>query len=452
MKNDKKIVLTIAGSDSCGGAGIQADLKTFNALGVHGLTVITSVTVQNTGYVTNIYKIPVDIIREQIDVLMEDMQPDVVKTGMLYDDETIKCVSDKIKQYGLKTVVDPVFLATSGDSLIAGKFVETFREKMIPNAYVLTPNVYEAERLTDEKIGSIVDMKKSCKKLYDMGAENIIIKGGHLNTDIISDVFFNNKKTRVFSLPKIKNKETHGSGCTLSALIAGYLSWGLETEEAFIRSKNVLWNMMNSSYKPGQGNFILEHSSNVVLEMPPDCSTIEQFKTWYELKRHVEKTLSLLDNSYIPEVGLNFGYALPDAKKNEDICAIDGRIVKSQVKPVIHGFLRFGVSKHVAAIILTMMNYDKDFRSAINIKYSDEKLEMCKKTRLKIAAFDRDEEPKDTKSTMEWGVKHVIEKHGFIPDVVFDQGGIGKEPMIRILGRNPGDVFKKIYQIHHQSV
>jgi len=439
----KKIVLSIAGSDPSGGAGIQADLKAFAALGLHGVTVITCITAQNTQRVKKIYKLPVEIIENQIDTILEDMQPYAVKTGMLYDDEIVSIVAKKIKQYSMKTVVDPVMVATSGDALSKNGFVKALKNKLIPIAYMVTPNIQEANALTGKKIDNINDVKKACKEILELGPKYVLIKGGHLEGRNAEDVLFDGKDFTVFSLPRIPDRLAHGSGCILSALIAGFLALDEKPVEAVRKAKHVLWNMINEGYKPGKGADILNFSQNVIVDAPSYFPTNEQFTVWLELKKAVDELLAFLPRDFVPEVGMNVGYALPNAKKLEDICAINGRIVKTKDKPIRCGCIDFGVSKHVASIILAAMKFDRETRCAMNLKYSDENIEKCKKIEFKIGTFDRIQEPYEVKSTMEWGTAQAIQKLGSMPDIIYDTGGKGKEPMIRILGKNPKDVVNK---------
>jgi len=451
MGEKKKIVMSVAGSDSSAGAGIQADLKTFNALGLHGITVITCVTAQNTIGVKSIHRVPVKNIEEQIDKAMEDMKPVAVKTGMLYDSDIVKSVAKKIKQYDLKAVVDPVMTATSGDFLSKNNFANTIKKELLESAYILTPNTYEASVLTDIKIQDIDDVKKACQELYKTGNKSILIKGGHLKGKNAQDVFYDGENYSVFSLPKITNKKAHGSGCTLSALITGYVALGEKPVYAVKRAKYVLWNMIKKGYNPGKGIDVLNHDSKIIKEIPYSFPTDKHFNLWLELNESVANLLSFLESEYIAEVGMNFGYALPFAKKIEEICAINGRIVKTNEKPILCGFLDFGVSKHIASIILTAMSFDREFRCAVNIKYSDKIIEKCKKLDLKIGSFDRRKEPKKVKSTMEWGTKDVIKKLGYAPDIIYDKGSIGKEPMIRILGKKSNEVVNKARSIIKKS-
>jgi len=441
----KKIVLSIAGSDPSSGAGIQADLKAFTALGIHGVTAITCITAQNTKRVKTIYKLPIEIIEDQIDTLLEDMYPDVVKTGMLYDEEIVDVVTKKIIHHHMKTIVDPVMVATSGDALHKDDFVKALKNKLIPQAYMVTPNIQEAIVLTERKIGNINEVKKACKEIQELGPKYVLIKGGHLESRNAEDVLFDGENFTVFSLPRIPDNLMHGSGCTLSALITGFLALGEKPVESVRKAKHILWNMINEGYKPGKGSDVLNFSPGILADMPSYFSTDEHFATWLELKKAVDELLTFLPKEYIPEVGMNIGYALSNAKRLEDICAINGRIIKTRDKPVRCGRIEFGVSKHVASIILASMKFDHKIRCTMNIKYSEMNLEKCKKAGFKIGTFDRMQEPPETKSTMEWGTTQVIQKLGFIPDIIYDTGGKGKEPMIRILGKNPKDVITKVH-------
>jgi hydroxymethylpyrimidine/phosphomethylpyrimidine kinase len=371
------------------------------------------------------------------------VKPDAVKTGMLYDEEITRCVVNKIKQYSLKTIVDPVLVATSGDKLTEKKLVESIKNDLIPNAYMVTPNTEEAAILTGIKIENVDDVKKACNEIYKLGSKYVLIKGGHLRGKYVHDVLFDGEKYYVFSLPRISHKKAHGSGCTLSALITGLLALGTPVGVAVEKAKLILWNMIKKGYTPGRGADVLNISSHVVQDAYSPLLNERHFKLWLDLVEATDKLLSFLPLEYIPEVGMNIGYALSDAKGPEDICAIDGRIVKSRGKPARCGRLDFGVSKHIASIILAAMKFNPEIRCAMNIRYSEENVEKCRELGFKIGFFDRTNEPKSVKSTMEWGTKEVVKKLGYIPDVIFDKGGMGKEPMIRVLGKNPEEVIEK---------
>jgi hydroxymethylpyrimidine kinase/phosphomethylpyrimidine kinase len=441
----KRIALTIAGSDPSGGAGVQADIKSFNVVGVHGLSVITCLTVQNTKRVAKISSILPKIIGQQIDVLLEDAKPDAVKTGMLHEKNIVSIVADRVSQNDLKVVVDPVMVATSEDSLSKSDFVDAIKNKLIPITFILTPNIMEAGILTDRKLNNLEKIKKSCNDLYDFGAKNVLIKGGHLKGPMVKDVFFDGSKFNVLSLPRINERKAHGSGCTLSAVITGLIAKGITPLDAVKRAKYITWNMINHGYIIGKGSDVLDHSIRNVCNVPLTYPSNVRFSIWRELKQSIDELLDFLPLNLIPEVGINFGYALKDAKSTKDVCAINGRIVKTLYRPVRIGEVDFGTSKHIASIILAAMKYDPDTRSAMNVKFSKDTIKDCNKINLSIGNFNRTDEPKSVSSTMEWGTKRVISKLNYVPDIIYDEGDLGKEPMIRILGKNPNDVISKVH-------
>jgi len=439
----RTVALSIAGSDSSGGAGIQADMKSFSVLGVHGLTVITCVTAQNTQRVHHIHPVSVENIEQQIDAVYEDFSINAVKTGMLYSDEIVGCVAKKISKYHMKPVVDPVMIATSGDRLSQKTFLETLKKELLPKTYILTPNIPEAEMLLGKTITSLEEMQNACKKLHDLGPKHIFLKGGHLENDDATDVFFDGKKISTFSLPRIPLGKTHGSGCTLSALITGYLALEETSLHAAQKAKIMTWTMINNGFRLGKGATLLNQSL-CIYDVPPLCPSIDHFCVWLELKTMVDRLLSVLPKEFVPEVGMNIGYAVIGAMSPDEICAIEGRIVKTRDCVLRHGRLDFGVSKHIASIILTVMSIDMSMRCAMNIRYSQENLNLCRNVGLTVGSFDRKNEPANASSTMEWGTKDAIVRLNGIPDIIYDTGSVGKEPMIRLLGKNPSDVLRKM--------
>ena len=447
---EKKIALSIAGSDSSAGAGIQADLKSFSYLGVYGVTVITCVTAQNTRQVRTIYTVPADSIEDQIESLFDDFSITAVKTGMLYDETITRVVAKKLKAYNIKPVVDPVMVSTSGDALAHHTFIASQKKELLPQALMVTANVPEACALTDMKIIHQKDVENACKKIYKLGPNYVLLKGGHLPDDMITDVLYNGKQFYTFTLPRIPQKKAHGSGCTLSALITGLLALGEPPVIAVKKAKHIVWGMIQEGYSPGKGSDVLNHSS--AIQIPPLVRSNEQFLVWLQLKTAIDTMVSFLPSRYIPEVGMNFAYALPNAKTRNDVCAVDGRITKNKERLSLCGTIDFGVSKHVASIILAAMSYDATMRSAVNIRYSQKTVNLCKQIGFTLGSFDRKNEPSDTASTMEWGTKYAITSLGRLPDAIYDTGSVGKEPMIRILGKNPEEVIVKIQKLLSTSI
>jgi hydroxymethylpyrimidine/phosphomethylpyrimidine kinase len=389
--------------------------------------------------------VPADIIEHQIESLFDDCSIAAVKTGMLYDEEIVKVVAKKLSEYYVKPVVDPVMVATSGDALANHTFVASLHQYLLPLSLMVTANIPEARILADMEIEKQKDVQQACKKIFELGPEYVLIKGGHLEDDDVVDILFDGKQFHTFILPRIPHKKAHGSGCTLSALITGLLALGESPVDAVEKAKYIVWSMIQQGYSPGKGSDVLNHSS--AIQIPPLLRGNENFSVWLELKTAIETMVSFLPPCYIPEVGMNFVYARPNAKTRNDVCAVDGRITKHKERPSLCGTIDFGVSKHVASIVLAAMSFDTTMRSAVNIRYSQKTVELCKKIGFAVGTFDRKDEPPTAPSTMEWGTKHAITILGRVPDIIYDTGSVGKEPMIRVLGKNPEDVLFKIQKL-----
>ena len=211
-------VLTIAGSDSGGGAGIQADLKTFQELNVYGMSAITAVTAQNTMGVQGVHPIPAEFVAKEIDSVTQDIGVDAIKTGMLFSTDIIEVVSGKIKQYDWKkVVVDPVMIAKGGASLLQHEAISAVKKYLLPLAYIVTPNIPEAEELTGIRILTQADKLEAAKRLMDLGVKNVVIKGGHdLDIDESIDLLFDGEHSYAFTSKRLGTKNTHGTGCTFS--------------------------------------------------------------------------------------------------------------------------------------------------------------------------------------------------------------------------------------------
>lgn len=250
MKN----VLTIAGSDSSGGAGIQADLKTFSAHGVFGMSVITAVTAQNTQGVFAVQDIDPDIIAKQIDAIFQDIEVDAVKIGMVSQIPTIEIIAEKLRTYApKKVVVDPVMVSKSGFHLLNPDAERTLIQELLPLATVVTPNIPEAEVMTKLSIHTIEEMKEAAKAIYQMGAKNVLIKGGHHLEENSTDILYTGEKFIPFTSPRIDTKNTHGTGCTLSSAIASNLGRGLDVEQAIGEAKKYITIAIEHSLAIGKG-------------------------------------------------------------------------------------------------------------------------------------------------------------------------------------------------------
>ncbi|GCE16000.1 bifunctional hydroxymethylpyrimidine kinase/phosphomethylpyrimidine kinase [Tengunoibacter tsumagoiensis] len=250
--------LTIAGSDSGGGAGIQADLKTFAALGVYGISAITAITAQNTLGVRAIQEQSIPIIEAQIDAVMEDIGVDVAKTGMLSSSEIINAVARRVQHWQLRLVVDPVMVAKGGSTLLQSEAIETLRTVLLPLAEVVTPNLPEAEVLSLVKIADMAGMKVAAQAIYALGPRHVVIKGGH-SEDQPTDLYFDGQQFIELPAKRINTRHTHGTGCTFSAAITAFLARGWSVEEAVRRAKVYITGAIQHAPGIGQGHGPIDH-------------------------------------------------------------------------------------------------------------------------------------------------------------------------------------------------
>ncbi len=436
-----KRILTIAGSDSGGGAGIQADLKAITLLGGYGMSVLTALTAQNTLGVQAIHEVPAPFVEIQIDSVLSDIGADAIKTGMLANADIVTVVAKKIRQYKVeKVVVDPVMVAKSGDPLLRKDAREALIKRLLPLSTVVTPNLMEASVLSGLKVKSIEEMKKAAHRIYELGPKHVIVKGGHLKGKAI-DLLYDGGRYEEIEGARIETKNTHGTGCTFASAIATFLARGDMVSEAIKKAKIFITLAIQSSLALGKGTGPTNPSAYVLREM-------ERYRVIQELKKAVEVLKEERMGYLIPEVSSNLGYALPNAEGVEDVAAFPGRIIRYKDSVATFSSPEFGASQHIANIILTMMQFDPEYCSAMNIRYSKETIARLREKGSLIGHFDRRLEPKKVKtkegSSLEWGVGEVLRKMRRVPDFIYDEGDVGKEPMIRVLGRNPMEVIQKI--------
>ena len=439
--------LTIAGSDSGGGAGIQADLKTFAALGVHGLCVITAITAQNTYEVRAVHDVPLDIIRSQFEAVVEDIGVDAAKTGMLSRKEVVELVASLIKSYGIPTVVDPVMFAKSGAPLLKEDAVESLIRYLIPVATVVTPNRFEAERITGVQLRSTEDAKRAAKIIVeDLGARAAVVKGGHIEGDESVDVLYVDGVFREFRSRRVQTKATHGTGCSFSAAIAAELAKGRGIPEAVKIAKEFVTVAIEYGLEIGRGHGPVNPTAWLYIPA-------EKYRVLENLRKAVEVVEQNSDIilPLVPEVSMNIAMALPKpyAKSVRDVAAVPGRIVRAgnKVKAVMPP--DFGVSRHLARAVLTAMKYDERVRAVANVRFDEELVEIAKNLGYTVSFYDRSREPPEIKSvegmSISWGIEEAVKAAGGrVPDIVYHRGDWGKEPMINIFGETATDVVNKV--------
>jgi hydroxymethylpyrimidine kinase / phosphomethylpyrimidine kinase / thiamine-phosphate diphosphorylase len=437
-------VLTIAGSDSGGGAGIQADLKAITVLGGYGMSVITALTAQNTLGVHAVHAVPVEFIGHQLDAVLSDIGADVAKTGMLATPEIVRAVAEGLRRHRVPLlVVDPVMVAKSGDSLLSEEARRTIQETLFPVAHVVTPNLPEAAVLCGFPVRDMEEMREAARRIHQLGPRHVVVKGGHLEGDCV-EILFDGRTFETFHGPRLNTRNTHGTGCTFSAALATLLAQGRSVPQAVAESKAFVTRAIGAGLDLGSGHGPTHPYVHVL-----------RWKERETVLRELAEAIGRLEREpighLIPEVRSNLGYAVPGAMGFEDVAAIPGRITQVKDRVVICRAPAFGASRHIAKVILAAMGHDPEMRAAMNIRYEEGILRVCRGLGLRMASFDRREEPKDVKeregSSLEWGTHRAIQILGEIPELVYDTGDMGKEPMIRILGKNPREVADKIIAI-----
>ena len=258
-------VLICAGSDSSGGAGIQADIKTVTALGCFAATAITALTSQNTKGVFNVLDIPTSFLRQQMTVVLEDIGADVIKTGMLHNAEVIRTISNTLENLGDSStlVIDPVMVAKGGHSLLQTSAIDALKNELIRKADVLTPNIPEAEVLVGIEITSVDDMRRAGERLLNMGPKSVLIKGGHLTDDTLTDILLTQSEEKLYSSPRLKTVHTHGTGCTLASAIAAGIAQGLEIQIATERARKYVFEAIRTAPGLGAGHGPLNHAHTI---------------------------------------------------------------------------------------------------------------------------------------------------------------------------------------------
>jgi len=441
-----KCILTIAGSDSGGGAGIQADLKTITVLGGFGMSVITALTAQNTTGVIDIYPVPVSFISAQFKAVAKDIKIDAAKTGMLYNQETAKEVITLLEQYNIKNlVIDPVMVATSGDTLFSGDISSVAVKKFFNLASLVTPNTQEASQLCGIEITSIETMEQAAKAIAKMGTASVLVKGGHMKGEDAVDIFYDGSSIHHFVSKRYSGDSIHGTGCTLSSAIATFLGQGLNTFEAIKKAKGFITKAIETAAMVGKGH-------KPANQLAAAQIMLDKENILRELKAAICRfTNSSNAASFIPEVQSNIAYSLCNAKTCDDIAGIPGRLIRLEKTVITVSEPMFGASKHIAQIILTAMKYEPSLRSCMNIRYDNNILEKARQKGFIIKSFNRNDEPDMIKQkkggTMEWGTDMVFQKGLPWPDIIFDIGGVGKEPMIRVIGSDPGMVVNKVLSL-----
>ncbi len=431
--------MTIAGSDSGGGAGIQADLKTFAAFEVHGISVVTSATAQNTRGVEGVSDLPGEFVGTQIDAVMDDFDVEWSKTGMVSRTEIIETIEDKAKEHDLNLVADPVMKSASG-SLLLKRSAREALEDFLGVAKLVTPNIDEAIELSGIGIDSVGDMKDAAREIARIGPENVLITGGHLEGEKICNVLFDGDDFLEYEARRVSVPDVHGSGCTFSAAITAELAKGKDIKRAIKNAGNFMVDVVEKRLRVGSGLDVANPMSRI-WKLASDGEEVEEVLKAAKTLVDVPEFTRL-----IPEVGTNIVMGPRNAQGICDVVGLNGRIVEVENRPFLSGVPTRGGSEHMAKLVMTVMKHDPYLRAAMNIRYSEKILSKCRDLGFDMASFDRGNEP-DGVETMEWGPDKAIENFGGVPDVIYDKGAFGKEPMIRLIGERSTEIAEHVIDI-----
>ena len=444
--------LSIAGSDPSGGAGIQADIKTFSSLGVYGCSAITAITVQNTWKIIEVFPIPSEIVMKQIKLILEDVKIDSIKIGMVYDESIISAIYDILKNENIPIIIDPIFTSTSGQNLIRPEAMQVFKKKLLTIATITTPNIKEAIKLSEIKINTKEDIKKALLKIKDLGAKNVIIKGAggererehYGSKESIDTLIEDNLKITEYSNPLLTIPENHGSGCNFSAALSAFISQGHEIPRACYLANEFVNKALQNLLHIGTGNPVVDTSIT---------TSLSSFK--FQVVEELAKAIKELEEikgmgRLIPETQSNFAYAIPNATNIMEVAGVKGRIVKLDEKKVkASSSIEFGASKHIASAVISYMTINPTIRAGFNLKYDKKIIELLRSF-LKISEYERQLEPSEFKEkegyTIPWGIKEALRKEPNA-NVIYHTGDFGKEPIIIVFGQNPKEIMKYIKRI-----
>jgi len=422
-------ILSIGGSDTSSGAGIQSDIKIFSNNGFYPFTVITAITSQNTKKITSIEPVSRRSLELQIESVLSDFHIDAVKIGMVYNSQNIKIIHSKLKNSKFPIVVDPIIKSTTGRLLLMKNALPDYRKMIIPLADIITPNRYESKVLT-----GITDAKKAAKKIQDMGAKNVIITGFTESKNKISDFILESNSQYKISGKKIPIIN-HGSGCDYSASITQSLANGLTISKSVRIAKKFVYRSIKNSIVIGKGINITHQ------EFPKNSKNLLDAIDEFRQIKNIHRV--------IPECQTNFVFAKTNPKKINDVLGISGRLVKAGKEIVIAGHIVYGGSQHVASAVIQVNKKFSEILSCINIKYDKKIILKAKKLGFTVLNYDRNKEPKNVKqkenSSISWGISNILKTK--CPDIIYHKGDFGKESMILIFGETPNDVIRKVSKL-----
>jgi len=464
MNRSHYFCLTIAGADPTSGAGIQADIRTFDRCGVHPFSAITALTYQTASKFFGFSSLS-NHLEDQLSSILEHYPVKHIKIGMIPDNESLKIVINFIKKYDLSVIYDPVTISSAGSRLSDEGLEKKIEKELFPYVKILTPNIFEAiyysgMKIDDlsqknlfelKKVASIIFNKINVNSEGNETEKGVLIKNAISTDEKIIDLAIINRITEK-GLEKVYHTyekrrinfqgNIHGTGCVLSSAITAFICLGNNNEMAIKSAENFFDEKFQKFIElPENGKIIDMGFSKDRLDV------ITQIKEVYSYISSIKKFSKL-----IPEVRLNISGALPNARSKEEIAGIEGRITIINGFPQASGEIKFGVSDHTARLILSAKKFDNSINFVTNLKYEEKTINLIKeKSDLYTYEFIRESQPNSVKSkehsTMQWLIMESIEQTGRIPDIIWDKGAIGKEPIIRVFGKTSKNLVSKLEKI-----
>ncbi|MCX8110667.1 MAG: bifunctional hydroxymethylpyrimidine kinase/phosphomethylpyrimidine kinase [Syntrophorhabdaceae bacterium] len=436
-----KKILTIAGFDPSNGAGITKDIEIFQSKGIHGVSAPTCIVNQGPDGVSEVSPVPTGVFSEMLEVA-RGIDIDAMKIGVLFNEDYVHMVADFIKSWSrhIPVVLDTVFSSKNKKELLTEKGIEALKKNLLPLVSVVTPNIDETSLLTGNDIKDTNSMEDAAKAIFAFGAKSVVVKGGHIKAEPI-DLLFDGKDMTRYTRSRL-DKEIHGTGCVFSSLLTSYLCLGYPIKEAFHATEAQLNDLLDESYRITDGGY--HYISSGIL----DSYKGERWEVIQALKQAAMILEMLNPIEFVPAVQMNMGFAIESARDVRDVAAFPGRISVHNEKIFIKGEPCFGSSSHVARLILGMMRHYPYLRSCANLRFDKTIIEKAKKIGMSVVFFDRQKEPEAIKE-IEGKSLDFLSEHALLgidgpPDIIYDVGDVGKEPMIRLFGKNPFEVIKKM--------
>ena len=426
-----RTALTVAGSDSIGGAGIQVDVKAMSVVGVHATSVITAVTAQNTQGVDGIFPMPEEFVQAQLEAVLKDCDIKAVKTGMLYNAEIVETVADILEDHEVPLIVDPVMISGTGCSLCEDDFVKALKKKLLPICELVTPNKHEAEILAGMNIKNEDDVTLACELIGKQGS-SVLLKGGHMKGPKVIDYLYLSSEFNKLEYPRL-NKAGHGSGCALSAFITANMAKGLDIVNAVMKSRDLIQESIATQYAIGKGDVVV----NPMVKMKGES---DKFRILDSLDNAAAKIVDIVPDEFVPKAGMNIAYALKEAAGPEEIAAIDKRLVVHNGILRKNGPAKFGAAEQLSYVLLEVMKHDPKDRCIMSLAYRNDILDVMEEVGMTAVAVEM---PKDKIAE---ATAKAVGIAGKVPDAIVDKGS-KKDRIIRLIARDPELMMQKLENI-----